>query len=221
MKTIVIGSTGALFEALKGLEGLDVRSGKLTEDDAINAAVEAKVDGSRLIAISTAEVFSGRPPREPWAWGEMDIPRPETEEGAAALAGERIIQLLYPDNSVILRTYGLYDGSLEVPREAVTDARYNPTPIAVVVDVVKFLLEHPSVSGNVHATCEDQCSPYEFALEAKRLLGERAAYEVKPTTTADPTRPLHFALKKSVLNLLGYRTPNWKDALSAVIAAKF
>lgn len=215
MKTVIIGAEGSLAAALKRLEQVEVREGVLSEDLAINAAVEAKVEGSRLIAVSTAEVFSGRPPREPWAWGEMDIPRAETEKGAAAVAGERIIQLLYPDNSVILRVYGLYDEKTEVPCEAASDLRYNPTPISVVVDVVRFLLGRPEVSGNVHATCEDQCSPYEFALELKKL--KPVDYEVKPTQ-ADASRPRHFALKKSVLNLLGYRTPNWKSALSSVMA---
>lgn len=215
MKTVVIGAEGSLAAALRRIDALDVREGALTEDLAINAAVEAKVEGSRLIAVSTAEVFSGRPPREPWAWGEMDIPLAETEKGAAAVAGERIIQLLYPDNSVILRVDGLYDENVQVPREAASDIRYNPTPVSVVLDVVKFLLGRPDVSGNVHATCEDQCSPYEFALELKKF--KKADFEVKPIE-GDESRPRHFALKKSVLNLLGYRTPNWKSALSSVMA---
>lgn len=212
MKTIVIGAERMLSEALKEIEGLDVRIGNLTEDNAINAAVEAKINGARLVAISTAEVFSGHPPREPWAWSEMDIPRPETKKGADAFSGERIIQLLYPDNSIILRTGDLFDSHMEVPESASSDLTYNPTPVSVVAEVVRFLLCHPDVSGNVHATCEDQATPYEFAVEMARVKGGRMPKKMRST---DMSTKRNLALKKSVLNLLGYRTPNWKVALKA------
>ena len=34
-------------------------------------------------------------------------------------------------------------------------------------------------------------------------------------------RPRNSALKKSVLNLLGYRTPNWKVALADFVKEEF
>ena len=34
-------------------------------------------------------------------------------------------------------------------------------------------------------------------------------------------RPHNSALKKSVLNVLGYRTPNWKKALADFVSAEF
>jgi dTDP-4-dehydrorhamnose reductase len=101
----------------------------------------------------------------------------------------------------------------------VNDQHGNPTSCAVVADVIRFLLERPSVSGIVHATCEDQCTWYDLATELFRLLGVTRAIE-PCSTEAFPRpapRPRHSALKKSVLNLLGYRTPRWQDALARFV----
>ena len=210
---------------------------KLNEEGTRNVALAAKASGARLIAISTDYVFSGEPPREPWAWGEMDIPRPQTVYGASKFAGEQMVQMIHPDNSVILRIAWLYgeggpsfvhtmarlgaqDGA---PLKVVDDQRGNPTSTKVVADVIKFLLAHPEVSGIVHGTCEEQCTWYELTVELFRLLGLKRG--VVPCTTAEfprpAPRPRNSALKKSVLNVLGYRTPTWKKALADFVAEEF
>ena len=81
---------------------------RLNEDGTRNVAMAAKVADARLIAISTDYVFSGEPPREPWAWSETDIPRPRTVYGASKCAGEQMVQMIHPDKSVILRIAWLY-----------------------------------------------------------------------------------------------------------------
>ena len=210
---------------------------KLNEEGTRNVALAAKAAGARLIAISTDYVFSGEPPREPWAWGEMDIPRPRTVYGASKFAGEQMIQMLHPDNSVILRIAWLYGaggpsfvhtmaklGAQEgAPLKVVNDQRGNPTSTKVVADVIKFLLSHPEVSGIVHGTCEEQCTWYDLTVELFRLLGLKRA--VVPCTTEEfprpAPRPRNSALKKSVLNVLGYRTPTWKAALADFVVDEF
>ena len=151
-------------------------------------------------------------------------------------AGEQMIQMLYPDNSVILRIAWLYGAGgpsfvhtmLKLgaqagdPLKVVNDQFGNPTSTNVVADVIRFLLTKPEVSGIVHGTCEDQCSWYDFACEIKRLTpGFTRA--VVPCTTAEfprpAPRPRCSALKKSVLNVLGYRTPTWQAALAAFLAS--
>ena len=206
---------------------------KLNEEGTRNVALAAKVADARLIAISTDYVFSGEPPREPWAWSETDIPRPRTVYGASKFAGEQMIQMIHPDKSVILRIAWLYGaggpsfvhtmaklGAQEgAPLKVVNDQRGNPTSCKVVADVIRFLMTKPDVSGIVHGTCENQCTWYEFATELKRLLGFRR--ELTPCTTEEfprpAPRPRNSALKKSVLNLLGYRTPDWKAALAEFV----
>ena len=209
---------------------------KLNEEGSRNVALAAKACGARLFAISTDYVFSGEPPKEPWAWSETDIPRPRTVYGASKFAGEQMIQMILPE-AVIIRIAWLYgsggpsfvhtmaklgaqDGA---PLKVVDDQRGNPTSTKVVADVIKFLMTKPDVSGIVHGTCEDQCTWYDLTVELFRLLGLKR--EVVPCTTEEfprpAPRPHNSALKKSVLNLLGYRTPNWKKALAEFVKSEF
>ena len=212
---------------------------RLNEEGTRNVALAAKMCGARLFAISTDYVFSGEPPREPWAWSEQDIPRPRTVYGASKFAGEQMAQMVHPDNTVVLRIAWLYGAggpsfvhtmaklgaAAGAPLKVVDDQRGNPTSAKAVADAIRFLLTKPDVSGIVHATCEGQCSWYGLACELKRLLGARFPREIVPCTTAEfprpAPRPRNSALKKSVLNLLGYRTPKWQDALRDFVAEEF
>ena len=205
---------------------------KLNEEGSRNVALAAKACGARLIAISTDYVFSGEPPREPWAWSETDIPRPRTVYGCSKFAGEQMIEMILPE-AVILRIAWLYGaggpsfvhtmaklGAQEgAPLKVVNDQRGNPTSTKTVADVIRFLLGKPDVSGVVHATCEDQCTWYDLTVELFRLLGLKR--EVVPCTTEEfprpAPRPRNSALRKGVLNLLGYRTPKWQDALAEFV----
>ena len=209
---------------------------RLNEEGSRNVALAAKTCGARLFAISTDSVFSGEPPREPWAWSETDIPRPRTVYGASKFAGEQMIQMILPE-AVIIRIAWLYGsggpsfvhtmaklGAQEgAPLKVVNDQRGNPTSTKVVADVIKFLMTKPDVSGIVHGTCEEQCTWYDLTVELFRLLGLKR--EVVPCTTDEfprpAPRPRNSALKKSVLNLLGYRTPPWKAALAEFVKAEF
>ena len=210
---------------------------RLNEEGTRNVALAAKAAGARLVAISTDYVFSGDPPHEPWAWGETDIPRPQTVYGASKFAGEQMVQMIHPDSSVILRIAWLYGAGgpsfvhtmarlgaeAGAPLKVVDDQRGNPTSTKVVADVIRFLLTRPDVSGIVHGTCEEQCTWYELTKELFRLLGLTRA--VVPCTTAEfprpAPRPRNSALKKSVLNVLGFRTPDWKTALADFVATEF
>ena len=209
---------------------------KLNEEGSRNVALAAKACGARLFAISTDYVFSGEPPKEPWAWSETDIPRPRTVYGASKFAGEQMIQMILPE-AVIIRIAWLYGsggpsfihtmaklGAQEgAPLKVVNDQRGNPTSTKTVADVIKFLMAKPDVSGIVHGTCEDQCTWYDLTVELFRILGLKR--EVVPCTTEEfprpAPRPHNSALKKSVLNLLGYRTPKWKDALAEFVKSEF
>ena len=182
---------------------------KLNEEGSRNVALAAKACGARLFAISTDYVFSGEPPKEPWAWSEMDIPRPRTVYGSGG-----------PSFIHTMAKLGAQGGA---PLKVVNDQRGNPTSTKTVADVIRFLMTKPDVSGIVHGTCEDQCTWYDLTVELFRLLGLKR--EVVPCTTEEfprpAPRPHNSALKKSVLNLLGYRTPNWKDALAEFVKSEF
>ncbi len=211
---------------------------KLNEEGSRNVALACSACGARLFAISTDYVFSGEPPREPWAWSETDIPRPRTVYGLSKFSGEQMVQMLNPDATVLriawlygaggpsfIHTMAKLGAEAGAPLRVVNDQRGNPTSAKAVADVIRFLLTRPDVSGIVHATCEDQCTWYDLACEVKRLMGDRFPRAVEPCTTEEfprpAPRPHNSALKKSVLNVLGYRTPNWKKALADFVSAEF
>ena len=211
---------------------------KLNEEGSRNVALACSACGARLFAISTDYVFSGEPPREPWAWSETDIPRPRTVYGLSKFSGEQMVQMLNSDATVLriawlygaggpsfVHTMAKLGAEAGAPLRVVNDQSGNPTSAKAVADVIRFLLTRPDVSGIVHATCEDQCTWYDLACEVKRLLGDRFPRAVEPCTTEEfprpAPRPHNSALKKSVLNVLGYRTPNWKKALADFVSAEF
>ena len=211
---------------------------KLNEEGSRNVALACSACGARLFAISTDYVFSGEPPREPWAWSETDIPRPRTVYGLSKFSGEQMVQMLNPDATVLriawlygaggpsfVHTMAKLGAEAGAPLRVVNDQRGNPTSAKAVADVIRFLLTRPDVSGIVHATCEDQCTWYDLACEVKRLMGDRFPRAVEPCTSEEfprpAPRPHNSALKKSVLNVLGYRTPNWKKALADFVSAEF
>ena len=210
---------------------------RLNEEGSRNVALAAKMCGARLFAISTDYVFSGDPPRTPWAWSETDIPRPQTVYGMSKFAGEQMVQMILPE-AVIVRIAWLYGAGgpsfvhtmarlgaddAAAPLKVVDDQRGNPTSTREVARAIRFLLSKPDVSGIVHATCEDQCSWFELARELFRLLGLKRP--LVPCTTGEfprpAPRPKCSALKKSVLNVLGYRTAKWQDALAEFAQEEF
>lgn len=213
---------------------------KLNEEGTRNVAVAAKTCGARLFAISTDYVFSGDAPKEKWAWGEQDIPRPRTVYGASKFAGEQMIEMIYPENSVVLRIAWLYgaggpsfvhtmaklgaDGAA-APLKVVDDQIGNPTSAKTVARAIRFLLTRPDVSGTVHCTCEGIVSWHGFAMEIKRLLGDKFPRAIVPCKTEEfprpAPRPKNSALRKSVLNVLGYRTAPWQEAIAEFVKEEF
>ena len=199
---------------------------KLNAFGTANVAAACNRHGVRLIAISTDYVFDGDSDRP---YNEFDrATGGNTIYGKSKFAGEEAVRALCPDHAIV-RISWLYGaggpsfvhtmarlGAQEGPAlKVVNDQRGNPTSTKVVADVIRFLLAHPEVRGIVHGTCEDQCTWYDLTVELFRLLGLKR--EVVPCTTEEfprpAPRPHNSALKKSVLNLLGYRTPRWQDAL--------
>ena len=211
---------------------------KLNEEGSRIVARAAKACGARLIAISTDYVFSGEPPQEgPWEWRETDVPRPRTVYGASKFAGEQMIQAILPE-ATIVRIAWLYGalgpsfvhtmaklGCAEGPAlKVVDDQRGNPTSCAAVAGVIRFLMSRKDVSGIVHGTCTGDCTWYALTVELKRLL-PGFTREVVPCTTDEyprpAPRPRNSALRKGVLELLGYRTPDWRAALAEFVRAEF
>ncbi|MBR7181059.1 MAG: dTDP-4-dehydrorhamnose reductase [Kiritimatiellae bacterium] len=210
---------------------------RLNEEGSRNVAMAAKACGARLVAISTDYVFSGDAPKEPWAWAETDIPAPKTVYGQSKLAGENMISMIMPE-AAVLRIAWLYGaggpsfvhtmvklGAEDGPAlKVVDDQRGNPTSCKAVAGAIRFLLGRPDISGVVHGTCEGIATWYEFACEIKKLVPSFKRGIIPCSTAEFPRpapRPANSALRKSVLNRNGMRTPPWKDALAQFVREEF
>ena len=207
---------------------------RLNRDGSANVAEAAALVDARLIAISTDYVFSGD--RAQGGYLESDEPAPRTVYGESKLAGEKAVLARLP-SAVVLRIAWLYgaggpsfihtmarlgaqDGQ---PLKVVNDQRGNPTSTDAVADAIAFLFDHPEVHGIVHGTCSGTCTWYDLTVELFRILGLSRA--VVPCTTAEfprpAPRPANSALEKTVLESLGFKMPDWRDALATFAAVEF
>ena len=207
---------------------------KLNAFGTANVAAACHRNGARLIAISTDYVFAGDSDRP---YNEFDVPNGgNTVYGQSKFAGEEAVRRHCPDH-VICRISWLYgkggpsfvhtmlklaDGT-RPELKVVDDQRGNPTSTKVVADEIRFLLDHPSIEGVVHGTCEGVCSWYGLTVELFRLLGLKRG--VVPCTTAEfprpAPRPAYSALANTVLALNGYHAPDWKSALADFVREEF
>lgn len=192
-----------------------------------NLAIAAQENNGKLIHISTDYVFSGERTDSPYR--EWDLPNPATIYGKSKLLGEKYAAE-FCERYYILRTawlYGQYGGNFvktisRVMEEknqvkVVNDQIGNPTNCEDLVIAVKNLLKTENY-GIFHATCEGECSWYDFAMKIKELKGKNA--EVLPCTTAEfprpAKRPAYSSLDNCALrNTIGNCFRNWEDALYA------
>ena len=199
-----------------------------------NVAAACRRHDVRLVAISTDYVFEGDADRP---YTEFDRPTGgRTVYGQSKFAGEEAVRSLCP-NHVIARISWLYgaggpsfvhammnlaDGTRPVLK-VVADQHGNPTSTVAVARALGNILKRPNLCGTFHLTCEGEATWAEFAEEIFRLAGREQ--KVQPCTTDEfprpAPRPRNSALKKSVLNVLGYRTPPWRAALADFVASEF
>jgi dTDP-4-dehydrorhamnose reductase len=205
--------------------------------EAVRSVAEGcKAVGARLIHVSTDYVFDGsleRPLRE------EDAVNPLGVYGQSKLVGERHVQEIAPDTSVILRTQALYGQrginfvqtmlKLFAERDVlkvVNDQWVSPTWAGWLAEVILDLARLPQ-AGVLHASCDGIVSWYDFAVEIQRLA--RPSFEGKPLARIEPTtaselnrparRPTYSAFDTSKLAAaLGRPTLPWREGLARYLA---
>lgn len=199
-----------------------------------NVAVSCCRIGARLVHISTDYVFGhgdGRP------FSEDDLPAPLNVYAASKLAGEHLAAAECP-NHIIIRGAALYGaapcvakGGLNFVRlmlhlaatrpevKVVTDEVTTPTYTRALAAQIRLVAEQGE-PGLYHATCNGQCSWYEFA----KAIFEESGVEANllPTTSAEfPSpvkRPRYSVLENRHLQAQGLDImPAWRDALRAYL----
>jgi dTDP-4-dehydrorhamnose reductase len=198
-----------------------------------NLALAARRSNAVMVHFSTDYVFDGTQ-RRPHV--ETDMPCPRSVYGVSKLAGEFMLQSIWPKHFLI-RTCGLYGyaGSREKgtnfvesmirlaegskPVRVVNDQICTPTSTMDLAGAVTRLIQTDAY-GLYHLTSAGECTWYDFACAIFELAGLNV--EVLPVTSdqfpAKARRPAYSVLDNQRFRALGFEDlRHWKDALRAYL----
>lgn len=188
----------------------------------------AKEKNIKLIHISTDYVFDGTN-YKPYI--ETDNTNPQSVYGQTKLDGEKALQLLNPENSIIIRTSWVYSDygnnfvktMLRLGREreslgVIYDQIGSPT---YAKDLAKAILDIlPKINNKkieiYNYSNEGVCSWYDFAKEIMHMAN--LTCKVNPIETSQyptPAKRPHYSLlnKLKIKNDYNIDIPYWKDSL--------
>ena len=191
-------------------------------------ATIAKEKNIKLIHVSTDYVFDGKNYKP---YNEDDITNPNGVYGQTKLDGEKALQSINPQNSIIIRTAWVYSSfganfvktmlrlgkekvSLGVIFDQVGTPTYARDLAKVILDIIPKI-KNESVEI-YHYTNEGVLSWYDFAKEIMRMA--KLDCQINPIETkaypTPATRP-HFSLlnKSKIKEEFGIIIPYWKDSL--------
>lgn len=188
-----------------------------------NMAAGCLETGARMVYVSTDYVFDGQTNT---LYREFDVVNPQTVYGRTKWQGEEMVRQIL-GRHFIVRTAWLYgDGNnfvrtmLRMANEqdslrVVDDQVGTPTSTVDLAWTI-FRLLASDAFGTYHATCQGQCSWYEFACEIFRQAGKSVG--VVPVTTAEfvrpAKRPAYSVLDNHMLRMtVGDPMRNWNEAL--------
>lgn len=191
--------------------------------------------GVRFVTYSTDYVFDGK---KGAPYLENDGPDPLQVYGSSKLAGEYAALNIYPEESYVIRTCGLYGGkfgsrsrggnfvlkmlegakqstSIEVSSEQIV----SPTFAGDLGKASLLLLQNNSPSGIYHLVNEGHCSWYEFAREI--FLAQKIKTKVVPVNRGGFSdgiyRPCFSALENYRARTLGIFLPQWQEGLASYL----
>lgn len=192
-----------------------------------NIAAACLETGARMVYVSTDYVFDGAK-TEPYR--EFDPVNPQTVYGRTKWQGEEMVRHILGRHYVV-RTAWLYGDGHNFVRTMLKLAETNdvlrvvhdqvgtPTSTVDLAQVIFKLLQSDAY-GTYHATCQGQCSWYDFACEIFRQAGKSVA--VVPVTTEEfprsARRPAHSVLDNHMLRMtIGDSMRSWQEALKGYL----
>lgn len=205
-------------------EANELEAYKVNTLGARNAAAASHRIRAQIIHISTDDVFAGT---EAGTLNEFDTPTPTTIYGKSKLAGESMVKELNPKH-IIIRSSWLYDmapGNFLhdmfhkiVNNETVSVSKgqfSSPTSASSLCHLIESLM----VSGEYglfHASCEGQCSRYDFAKSALTFAG--LSTDLLREGDSDYGQEGHFVLENLMLKMMDiYPMPLWTEELQRFI----
>jgi dTDP-4-dehydrorhamnose reductase len=213
----------AAYTNVDGAESDQDNAFRVNVIGAQNIAAACLENGARMVYVSTDYVFDGTKV-EPYR--EFDPVSPQSIYGLTKWQGEEIVRQIL-GRHYIVRTAWLYGDGNNFIRTMLRLAKQNPnlrvvhdqvgTPTSTV-DLAKviFGLLNSDAYGTYHATCQGQCSWYEFACEIFHQSGMNV--NITPLTTEEfprpAKRPAHSVLDNYMLKMtVGDLMRPWQDAL--------
>lgn len=188
-----------------------------------NLASQCLEYGARMVYVSTDYVFDGET-NSPYC--EYSQTNPQSVYGKTKLMGEEVVQKIV-SRHYIIRTAWLYGEGNNFVRtmlrlaqekdnlQVVNDQIGSPTYTKDLAQTI-FRLLATDAYGIYHASCNGQCSWYDFAVKIFELKNVHIA--VQPVSTAafprPAKRPQHSVLKNYMLEMtIGDTMRNWEEAL--------
>jgi len=221
----------AAFTNVDACEANEADAFRVNAIGAQNLSAAAYSIGSKIIQISTDYVFDGNgdvPKRE------YDKTNAQSVYGNSKELGEQLVRQTNPRH-FILRTAWLYgEGNnfvhtmLKLSKEktelsVVNDQIGSPTS---TVDLARCIIDLMATEsyGTYHATCEGQCSWYDFAKRIFELKG--IGIKVNPITSEElgrpAPRPKFSVMDNFMLKLIGLNSfRHWEEALLEYLKYNF
>ena len=195
--------------------------------------------GSLFVTFSTDYVFDGE---KQAAYQENDKPAPLQLYGISRLAGEYAALSAASENTIIIRTCGLYgisgtsSNGANFVDQRIQDAKthaslvmggdqvVSPTYTYDLSRAVLQLIEHPQrTPGVYHLVNEGKCSWYEFTKAIFEIMGLTVKLNPMDRSgkSGDMKRPLYTALANTKARALGIMLPPRRDALERYLVQKY
>ncbi|MDR0413676.1 MAG: dTDP-4-dehydrorhamnose reductase [Dysgonamonadaceae bacterium] len=200
--------------------------------DAVRNLAEAAAGKAKIIHISTDYVFDGT---AGVPYKETVATRPQSVYGKSKEEGERVLMMLAPGSSIIIRTAWLYSpfgnnfvktmirlGKERESLNVVNDQAGSPTCAAdlakAILDIIAFCEETQSFApGIYHYSNEGTTTWFDFTKEIFRLAGIKNC-RVNPVPASEyptkATRPMYSVLDKTkIKKTFALSIPEWDDSL--------
>jgi len=225
----------AAYTAVDKAEEDEVNADKINHLAVKNLAQIAKEKNIKLIHVSTDYVFDGTN-HKPYV--ETDSTNPNGVYGRTKLDGEKAMQAINPQNSVIIRTSWVYSSfganfvktMLRLGKEkeslgVIFDQVGTPTYAKDLAKAILEIIQHSKLNTQnsveiYHYSNEGVLSWYDFAKEIMKMA--KLDCTINPIETKEyptpATRP-HYSLlnKTKIKEMFKIEIPYWKDSLSHCI----
>jgi dTDP-4-dehydrorhamnose reductase len=217
----------AAYTNVDGAESDEDGAFRVNAVGAQNLAAGCLEIGARLVYVSTDYVFDGT---KQGGYREFDPVNPQTVYGRTKWQGEELVRQIL-GRHYIVRTAWLYGEGKNFVRtmlqlaekqhtlRVVADQVGTPTSTVDVAQAIYRLLDSDAY-GTYHASCQGQCSWYDFACEIFRQAGKQV--QVLPVTTAEfprpAKRPAYSVLDNYMLRMtVGDPMRSWQEALAEYV----